>query len=182
MANWFLALSIDPRGWYPDRVGDPPAGLRAFHPDDLHATIAFLGDVGEARARAAWEALAWPQRTFAVELAEVAAMGNARRYSALSVLIARGGRELEACMGERRAAAARAAGIEHDARPPKAHITIARPSRSATKDQRHAGLAWAGSLRLAGVPIGLEQVALYTWSDTRSDPCAPQFRRVITAG
>ena len=52
--NWFIATPIAPGRWF-DRVSAPPSGIRRFHPEDLHATVAFLGAVREEAARAAAE-------------------------------------------------------------------------------------------------------------------------------
>lgn len=175
--NWFIGLVVDPAPWY-DELSSVPPGLRAFHGDDLHLTIAFLGHVTEEQARAAWGALAWPLGPVQAELAKMVPMGSARRYSALSFLLGRGRVEIEAAMGPSRQRACVAAQVEPDARSPKAHLTVARPSRSASNDQRRAGLAWAESVNLKGTPILLDRVALYTWSDDRKERL---FRRVEEA-
>jgi 2'-5' RNA ligase len=56
MPNWFIALPVSPLGWFERLVPPPPAGFRAFHPDDLHLTIAFLGAVDDATASRGWHA------------------------------------------------------------------------------------------------------------------------------
>ena len=53
-------------------------------------------------------------------------------------------------------------------RPPKAHVTLARPQRSATLSQREAALVWAKALRLRDVRVRLGAPALYTWAEDRS--------------
>ncbi len=175
MSNWFIGVEVPARGWYPERVPSPPAALTAFSPEDLHLTIAFLGPVGEERARAAWDALAWPLGAVAVSLGGVVPMGNPRRYSALSATLQRGAPLIEGAMGASRDRACAAAGVEPDARPPKAHVTVARPKRAATPRDREAGVTWAKGLRLEGIELVLDTVALYTWSLDRS---ARLFRQV----
>jgi RNA 2',3'-cyclic 3'-phosphodiesterase len=168
MSNWFLALPIPAESWFA-QVPPPPSDLRAFHPLDLHATIAFLGRVGEERARAAFAALDWPPGALDVSLGEVVAMGNPQRYSALSALLIDGREAVESAMSARRGAAFDAAGVPHEERPPKAHVTLARPKRDATPHARAAGLAWATGLDLRGVRLRLDRVALYGWSEDRSE-------------
>ncbi|MFO0737518.1 MAG: hypothetical protein U0270_16620 [Labilithrix sp.] len=166
-ANWFIALPIEPGEWFA-RVAAPPPGLRMFAPTDLHLTVAFLGGVSEEAARAAWAAAVWNDGPRAVTLAEVAPMGAPRRYSALSLLLDHGRPEIEAEMTRSRGPAYAAAGTPPDARPAKAHVTIARPKRHATETERAAGLEWARAIELHGTPVRLEKIALYTWSDDRT--------------
>jgi 2'-5' RNA ligase len=168
MSNWFLALPIPAECWFA-QVPPPPSDLRALHPLDLHATIAFLGRVGEERARAAFAALDGPLGPTEVSLGDVVAMGNPRRYSALSALLVDGREAIESAMSARRGAAFDAAGVPHEERPPKAHVTLARPARDATPRARPAGLAWAAGLDLRGVRLRLDRVALYGWSEDRSE-------------
>lgn len=137
-------------------------------PTDLHLTVAFLGGVSEEAARAAWAATVWNDGPRTVTLADVAPMGSPRRYSALSLLLGNGRIEIEAEMTRSRGAAYAAAGPPPDARPAKAHITIARPKRHATDAERAAALEWAKATALHDTPVPLEKIALYTWSDDRS--------------
>jgi 2'-5' RNA ligase len=167
-ANWFLALPVPAVGWFAS-LPPPPAGIRAFAPSDLHLTIAFLGTVREEAARAAWAAFVWPlPPAVDVTLGPVVPMGRPERFSALSALLAEGRHRVEAAMSASRDAAYHAAGVEPDARPAKAHITVARPQRKATPGQREHALAWASSLALPQVTLRLEAPALYTWSEDRS--------------
>lgn len=167
-ANWFVGVSV-PGDWMDARVPDPPPGLRRFHPDDLHLTVAFLGACGEDRARAAWAALEWPAGAIEATLGAVVPMGNPRRYSALSALLVEGRAEVEGAIGATREALCAAAGTAVDTRPPKAHLTLARPGRRTTDEQRREGLRWAASLRLEDVRVHLGSLALYTWSDDRAE-------------
>lgn len=95
-------------------------------------------------------------------------MGSPRRYSALSILLGEGRSEVEAEMARSRGAAYAAAGTPPDERPAKAHITIARPMRRATEEERAAALEWSRAIQLHGTSVRLDTIALYTWSDDRA--------------
>jgi 2'-5' RNA ligase len=178
-ANWFLAFPIDPTPWF-DSLPPPPPGIRRFHPLDLHATIAFLGPVGEARALAAWEHFPWdlgaalPRE---VALGEGVPLGRpgVHAYSALSALLVEGPARVavESMIGAARAIAFAQAGVppERESHPPLAHVTLARPTRKATLDDRAAGLAWLEALALAtrDITVRFDRVALYTWAHDRKE-------------
>jgi len=167
---------VDPGGWYAERVPEPPPSLRRFAPGDLHATIAFLGACGEESAQAAFEAArAWSMEPAPVTLGQVVPMGRPSRYSALSALLVEGREVVEAEMGRVRDAIADAAGARRERRPPKAHVTLARPGRKASDEEREAGLVWARGLNLHRVEVLLGTPALYTWSVDRREAL---FRRV----
>lgn len=173
--NWFIALPVRAERWY-ETIAPPPRGFRAFHPADLHATVAFLGAVERGAAERAFDALDLALGPIEVTLGAVIAMGPPARYSALSALLAQGRAEIERAMGECRARAWNAAGAARDERAPKAHVTLARPDRRADDRDRRAGLAWAAAIVVEPIAIELDRVALYTWSDARSDRAAPMFR------
>lgn len=164
--NWFIGVPVAGAALM-SRVPEAPRGIRTFHAEDLHFTVAFLGACGEERARAALAALSWPLPALDVTFGEVVPMGNPRRYSALSALLVTGRAEVEAAIGASRDAACAAAEVAVDERPPKAHVTIARPARSATEGDRREALRWARGIRLDGITERLDRVALYTWSEDR---------------
>ena len=178
MANWFIGLPVAPGVWF-ERVGDPPPGTTRFHPGDLHLTIAFLGAVSGDAAHAAWDALAWELPAVDVELGAVVPMGSARRPSAFSALLERGRSPVEAAMGRSRGACFAAASARPEERAPKAHVTVARPSRKAGDHERRAGEAWAAALDLGRPVVALDRVALFTCRDTRHGAVGgPRFRIV----
>lgn len=166
--NWFVGVPVSGAELM-SRVPEPPPGIRTFHEDDLHLTVAFLGPCGEERARAAFAALAWPLPALDVTFGEVVPMGNPRRFSALSAVLVDGRAEVEAAIGASRDAACEAARVAVDERPPKAHVTVARPGRSATDADRRAALRWARDIHLGGVVARLDRVALFTWSEDRAE-------------
>lgn len=170
MGNWFVALEAPPEGWFDRVVVDVPPRVRRFHPEDLHLTVAFFGAAGEERARRGWaasEAFALTAQT--ISLGPVVPMGNPRRYSALSALVANGHGALASEMGRTRDAILDAAGARLDDRPPKPHLTVARPQRKASPADRDRALAWGRALPTAGVEIPLTHLALYAHGENRAE-------------
>ena len=140
-ANWFIALPIPAGDWFA-RLPAPPAQVRLFPADDLHLTVAFLGNVSEEAALAAFaHASAWPRAALDVQLGHVVPMGRPRRYSALSAELELGRRQVEQAITLVRDAMCDTAGVRRDERPARAHVTLARPSRRASDAERRAGLA-----------------------------------------
>lgn len=152
-----------------------PSSFRRFHPDDVHLTLAFLGDCDEDHAMRAVAALDERLKTatvgpMKVSLGEVVPMGaRGRRYTALSALLGEGRDEATACVASLRDVLADAAERPRDQRPAKPHVTLARPRGRATDADRRAGLAWAASLDLGRVHATLDRIALYTWNEIRRE-------------
>lgn len=170
--NWFLAFPLD--GAFVQGLPPLPGALRLFHPEDVHLTLAFLGGCGEEGALRALAALdarlatSDPPRATEVTLGEVVPMGGSRNsYTALSALLGTGREVLTSTLGAHRDALTDAASGRRESRPPKPHVTIARPRRRATPADREAGLAWAASLDLSSVKAYLDRIALFTWSESR---------------
>jgi 2'-5' RNA ligase len=166
--NWFVALAVPTDGWW-QRVRRPPDGVRLFSPADVHITVAFLGPCGQQAAEAAFElAPHWPTGPVDVRLGAVEAMGNPRRPSALAAVVGFGGALLTAAIASLRDTMCETAGVRPDPRPPLPHATIARPSRSATPEQRRAAVAWARGLDLGQPYVRLSRIALYTRAEDRT--------------
>jgi 2'-5' RNA ligase len=172
-ANWFIAFPVpDDEGWLDARVGPPPNRVRRFHPADLHATLAFLGPVEESAARRAFElarglsSLPPPLR---IGLSRVVGMGPPGRWSALSALLAAGRPELEDAIAAGREPILSAAGAPSDRRPPLPHVTVARLARRVGPGERRAAERWAETLDLSPVVTTVDALALYTWSEDRTD-------------
>jgi 2'-5' RNA ligase len=175
MSNWFIALPVDPGTWF-ERVSDPPRGVRLFHPEDLHITVAFLGPVGEERARRAFAWVTrWPTPPLLVQLGAVVPMGRKTRPSALSAVLEQGAESAAAGILAVRDAMADAAEVPRETRPALPHVTLARPGRNAEAGQRQLAMSWAASLDLGAPRIYLSELALYTWSESRA---ARLFRTV----
>jgi len=168
--NWFIGIPVPPTNWF-QTLPPPPQGIRLFHPDDLHATIAFLGPIEQCRAIDAWNALNWPIAPVTVQLRNVTPMGNPNRYSALAVRLASPNNAInnpiDNAIAQCRDQVCHAAKIPVERRPPMAHTTIARPSRNATHEERTAGLDWASSINLHQHLVQLSTIALFTWAHDR---------------
>ncbi|MGB0621166.1 MAG: 2'-5' RNA ligase family protein [Myxococcota bacterium] len=167
MANWFIALPVPAEAWFA-ALAPVPDVVRPFHPDDLHATVAFLGACGEARARRAFAALrteAIPVRR--VTLTEIVPMGPPRKWSALSaeVVDARDERPALAdlLVGPRDRGLA-AAEVRPEKRRMRPHVTVGRVTRKSGGAGRKAGLQWAQSVGRIGATVTVDRLALYTWA------------------
>ncbi len=168
--NWFIGIEVPAASWYASVAAGAPPEVRPFHPADLHLTVAFFGPCGEDRARAGWEAArAIPFASFAVRLGGIAPMGDRRRPSALSVLIADGGEPVAAYMAAAQAVALEAAGCAPERRAPKPHVTVARPRRSAPDAERRRAVAWATAQPAVGAALVLDRLCLFTWATERAD-------------
>ncbi len=174
--NWFVGLPIPTEGWFSLLVRDAPASVRVFHPDDVHLTVAFLGRCGEERARLGWARTeGYQEPAIAVMLGKLAAMGNPRRPSALSVILEQGFDEVAGLITTLRGTVIEAAGAKPDSRPPRPHITVGRPARKASGRQRRQAIGWALDKAAVAASLTIQRLALYAWSEDRRER---QFRIV----
>jgi 2'-5' RNA ligase len=176
MANWFVGIPIPAGRWFAALVADAPPAVRLLHPDDLHITVAFLGRASEDRAMAAWNELSdLSARSIEASLGKLEAFGSPRRPSALSVVLERGAAEVSALIASLRGPMISAAEARPDDRPPRPHLTVARPLRSASAEQRKKAVAWAAGKAPVAEVVLLDRLRLYTWSEDRRQR---QFRAV----
>ena len=170
-ANWFVGLPVDTGRWLAPLVRTAPATVRVFHPEDVHMTVAFLGAVPQDAAERAWATLQGSRSSpIELSLGGLRPMGNPRRPSALS-----GNDCVAALIATLRAPACAAAGARPDDRPPLPHITVARPSRSASPAELRTAVEWAEAQRPVGAKVLLDRLALFTWAADRRER---QFRVV----
>jgi len=171
--NWFFAFPID--GAFVLELPTLPSNFRRFHPEDVHLTLAFLGGCGQEAAERALSALdrrleSEPIASMTISLGEVVPMGGSpRNYSALSALLDRGRAEASASIAGWRDLLTQTASNRTEKRPPKPHVSLARPRSRVTDTDRAGGLVWAAGLQLQHVHTRLDRIALYTWHDTRRE-------------
>lgn len=170
--NWFFAFPLD--GSFVLELPEPPGALRRFHPEDVHMTLAFLGGCGEATAertlaRLDAELARAPVPSLSVSLGEIVPMGAKGRYTALSALLLDGRAEATRCLSELGGLLHETALGRRSSRPPKPHVTVARPRARASDADRAAGLEWARALDVAAVRQTLGRIALYTWAEVRRE-------------
>ena len=176
--NWFVAIPVPGGPWFPVLLADLPTGVRPSHRLDLHITLAFLGPVSPAQARAGFEALpAECEGPLRVTLSRLRGMGNRRRPSAYALTLEEGREVVASRMARWRDDVFDAAGARPDTRKPLPHITVARPPRRASDALYADGQVWMRSKALSDSialeHIALEHIALYTWS---ADRRARQFQ------
>ena len=174
--NYFVAFPVAADSWLERALHGAPGGLRRFHADDVHLTVAFLGNVGEERARAAWRVVLEKEvGVCSVRLGGLRGMGNPRRPSAISVVLTDGHEEVSRFIEALRGGVCEAAGVEPDKRAPLPHITIARPPRKVDPGLLRQAMAWAKAAPPVDVELTLDRLALYTGSDDRT---VRQYRAV----
>lgn len=176
-ANWFIALPVPPGQLPRGATGELPPGTRAFHPDDLHVTVAFLGAVGEARALRAWAAVAAPpDAPLQARISARATFGNPRRPSALGVELDRDRSDspLVRFIGDYRDALRRAADLDPESRAVRAHVTLGRPPRRPDRRWWRACERWCAAVDAPG-PVRLDRIALYT----RAEPDDERRFRIV---
>ncbi len=168
LPNWFVGLPVVAVPWHASLLRTAPPGLSELHPDDLHITVAFFGGVSETRAAAGFEvACGLRADPLVVRLSGLEPMGNPRRPTALSVVLGDGAERTGALIASVKGAALEAAGAPADRYGIHPHITVLRPPRRATDEDRRVAVAWAKTVAPLDVAVTLDRVALYTWSEDR---------------
>lgn len=176
--NWFLALPLPPSAGWQRAAAEAPAGLRRFAADDLHLTFAFLGPCGESAALEAWQALE-PLATAPLRIAAGSwrALGSARQPSAYGLTLAEGHPVLVALLADWGGRALRAAGLSPPRRDPLPHVTLLRPRRREAGQWQGPMRVWMQSAPLPQQAPWLAELALWTWSEDRSQRLFRPVRR-----
>ena len=118
-------------------------GWRWVNPRSIHLTLRFLGEVAtelDERCRGAWRTVAAGSRPFTVRLDGVGSFPPRGRPRVLWVGVREDGSDGRlASLAAAFETAARDAGFEHENRPFRPHLTLARArrSRGATLPERH---------------------------------------------
>lgn len=156
--SFFIAFPTDGGEWF-ERL-EPPAGVRKETVPNLHLTLAFLGRIPEAQARATFERVrAWPPFTWTGTLGRIQPLGPPQKPSVLAAMIDKGNDALTAFMTEH------APELLPDPSagylPALPHITVARFHWKTTSAERAAGVAWGLATDLCSAPLVLGEIALY---------------------
>jgi 2'-5' RNA ligase len=177
--NWFLALPLPAGAGWQHSVATAPAGLRRFAPEDLHLTVAFLGACGEAAALQAWRAVeCLRQPPIRIAAAGWRALGPPRQPSAYGVSLSEGHGVLVDLLAVWGGRALQAADQPPASRPPLPHVTLLRPRRREAPHWQGPMHAWMATAPLPPAAVRLEELALWTWSQDRSQRLfAPVCRR-----
>ena len=167
--NWFVGFPIQSdavAGLYKDA----PLGLRAYHLEDLHVTLAFFGPAVEEHVRDAWASHEFRVRRTSVVLSSAQLFGQSRTATALGLhvqTVPRSAQEAFAsAMRSDRDGLLASVGCDPDVRDVRPHVTVARLPASLTSFQRRTAIRWAERIDI-GDRILLDRVALYTWADDR---------------
>lgn len=177
--NWFIAFPIPPIQGLAETLKGIPEHCRVIHPADLHLTLAFLGSCGETAAFRAWEFVSMlPLPSFVFEPHHLEAFGNPKRPSALGIVPRSASSVLSQFMLLYRDQLCDIAGAKRELRPPRPHVTIARPPKRATHQELDLCNKWAKQATCPSEPIFLSTLALYTWAEDRS---VQQFRVIAQA-
>ena len=167
--NWFIALVLPEQSGWERCAVELPMGMRRFHPEDLHLTVAFLGSCGEERAHQAWASLASERHPpIPVTAGSWRAMGAPRSPSAYALTLAEGRAPTAALMADWGRRALTVAAQPVDGRSPLPHVTLARPTRRLRDQLREPMDHWLRTAPVPTTPVTLEHLALYTWAEDRS--------------
>ncbi len=172
MPSWFVALPM-PAGAWVSAVPPAPPGARRVATPDLHLTVAFLGEVDEARARGAFEtARRAALRRLSVRLGAVVPMGSPRRPHVFSALVEGQdacGSSIAEVLAPVQAAVLASAGLPAESRALRPHVTLLRLRRKASAAQRREALAWAEAIRFDPSELALDRIALYSSARDRTE-------------
>lgn len=173
--NWFIGLPVRADELPQGILASLPAGIRRFHEDDLHVTVAFLGPVGRDDAGRAWSVADWSRLSPLTAVTGVrAAFGNPRRPSAYGLEIESEENAVAGFIRDWRNVLLEAAGQPPEERPVRPHVTLGRPPRHRADAIRARARRWLKEQQPA-VSLQLDRIALFTWSDDRRER---QFTRV----
>lgn len=173
--NWFIGLPVRAEELPPGILASLPAGIRRFHEDDLHVTVAFLGPVGREDAEKAFAVTDWSRLPpLAAVTGPRGAFGNPRRPSAYGLEIESEGDRVTRFIEAWRDALIEAADSPPENRPVRPHLTLGRPPRRPAETIRDRARRWLDE-RQPATTLRLDRIALYTRSDDRRER---QFARV----
>lgn len=180
--NWFIALPVRAAELPAGLLGSLPAGIRRFHPEDLHVTVAFLGPVTAATARTAWAAGDWSrQPPLATHTGPRAGFGHPRRPSAYGLEIGDGDDPVAGFLRRWREPLLAAAGRPPETRPVRPHLTLGRPPRRHGDTIRARARDWVAAEQ-PPVALQLDRIALYTRAPERGERLFTRVRECTFGG
>ena len=163
--NWFIGLPVHADELPAGILASLPPGIQRFHEEDLHVTVAFLGPIGERRARAAFALADWTQwPTLSATTGPRAAFGNPRRPSAYGLEVE--GDAVRRFLAAWRDALLQAAGRPAETRGIRPHVTLGRPPRRLAATMRDRARPWLDETQ-PPTPLRLDRIALFAGSDER---------------
>lgn len=161
--NWFIGLPVAAQELPAGLLGSIPPGLRRFHADDLHLTVAFLGAVRPDAARAAWRLAGdIEEGPLRADTGPLAAFGRPGRPSAYGLELGAGGEAVAAFIARWRDPLRAAAGVGAERRDVRPHVTLARPPRRGARTIRERADTWLAQAQPGPATLTLERIALYT--------------------
>lgn len=178
--NWFLGWKPSgPLDWIANLRNGAPRGIRWFHPEDCHVTLAFFGRLSADKVRDVCERLAaTPSQHINTTIGKPLLLPSPRRFSALSLAVE--SEELRNAIAQQRDEWMALAGLPPERRDPLPHLTFARPDRRSLAAQLRAIRKWVEELNPPhDLAVVFEGSALFTWSEDRA---ARQFKVVMNAG
>jgi 2'-5' RNA ligase len=172
-ANWFIGFPVAGASWL-DGLESVPVGVRLFHPDDLHVTLAFLGPVGRTAAERGWTTALLAMAggglgRWRFVPGALHAFGDPKKPSAWSVEPEPRVEALEAFITAHRGPILEAGQGRPDRRPARPHATLVRPRTKASPAEHEALKQWAQRQVIPRHEVEVGAVALYTWSESRRE-------------
>ena len=138
-----------------------PEGLRGTVEDDLHVTLAYLGQADPAEALLAFEAAVERlQGPIEARASGWALLGPARRPWAVALELA--GEGLVGALSGLRDPCRALVGLEPESRPVRPHLTLGAIPRSASEAFRREVAEWVDQASVPRLSIPISSVALYT--------------------
>ena len=121
--NWFLALPIATQHWYPHKLPTHPENIILIRPENIHLTVAFLGNVEEASALMAWQKnQRFQLPPLSIQLQGIESFGNPKR-PALAATLQAGKETVEKAIAECRQDILAAASCEPETNKNKKNVT-----------------------------------------------------------
>ena len=175
--NYFVALPVSLGDWYETFKNTVPHNLKISSAVDLHITVSFLGNISPDISKKLCTVLQNIDPVcFDFSLATLMPLPSKRHFSALSFSLNVGREQISRYMSTHRNTFHNIAGTQPDHRGPLPHITVARPQKRATVQERSGILDWMQTVSPPQLTFKTGKLSLYTWADDRKKK---QYERVF---